>query len=72
MNTETILCILLLSLWILLALFFIVRSVIDAVEDRQRKKRDAKWEEERQQMERDRAARELEYHTARMKDIKNQ
>lgn len=72
MNTETILCILLLSLWILLALFFIVRSVIDAVEDCQRKKRDAKWEEERQQMERDRAARELEYHTACMKDIKNQ
>ena len=72
MNTETILCILLLSLWILLALFLIVRSIIDAVQDRKRKKRDAKWEEEHQQMERERAARELEYHTARMKDIKNQ
>ena len=72
MNAETILCILLLSLWILLALFFIVRSIIDTVEEREQKKRTAKWEEERAQLEKDRAARELEYHTARMKEIKNQ
>ena len=72
MNAETILCILLLSLWILLALFFIVRSIIDTVEEREQKKRTAKWEEEKAQFEKDRAARELEYHTARMKEIKKQ
>lgn len=69
MNIATVLCILLLSLYILLALFWIVRSVIDTAQDRKRDKRNAAWEAERQQLEKDRALREVEYHEARMKDL---
>ena len=57
MNTTTILCILLLSLYLLLAVFWIVRSIIDTIDDRKREKRD-----------REREARDLEYHEARMKE----
>lgn len=80
MNATTILCILLLSLYLALAVFWIVRSIIDTVEDHNRKKRNtaleserearnAKWEAERQQLERERAIREREYHKARMKEL---
>ncbi|WP_087064214.1 hypothetical protein [Intestinibacillus massiliensis] len=69
MDIATVLCILLLSLYILLALFWIVRSVIDTIDDRKRDKRNAAWEAERQQLEKDRALREVEYHEARMKDL---
>ena len=57
MNATTILCILLLSLYLLLAVFWIVRSIIDTIDDRKREKRD-----------REREARDLEYHEARMKE----
>ena len=56
MNTTTILCILLLSLYLLLAVFWIVRSIIDTIDDRKREKR-----------EREQAARDAEYHENRMK-----
>ena len=69
MNIATILCILLLSLYILLALFWIVRSVIDTIDDRKRNKRNAAWEAERQQLEKERALREVEYHEARIKNL---
>jgi len=69
MDIKTILCIMLLSLYLLLAIFWIVRSIIDTIESRESKKRNEKWEAERYQMEKDRAAREVEYHTARMKEI---
>ena len=69
MNVATVLFILLLSLYILLALFWIVRSVIDTVEERKRDKRNAAWEAERQQLEKGRALREVEYHEARMKEL---
>lgn len=69
MNIATILCILLLSLYILLALFWIVRSVIDTIDDLKRNKRNAAWEAERQQLEKERALREVEYHEARMKNL---
>lgn len=69
MDIATVLCILLLSLYILLALFWIVRSVIDTIDDRKRDKRNATWEAERQQFEKDRALREVEYHEARMKNL---
>lgn len=69
MDIATVLCILLLSLYILLALFWIVRSVIDTIDDRKRDKRNAVWEAERQQFEKDRALREVEYHEARMKNL---
>ncbi len=69
MNIESVRCILLLILYILLALFWIVRSVIDTIEDRKRDKRNATWEAERHQLEKDRALREAEYHEARMKEF---
>lgn len=68
-NITGILCILLLSLWLLLAVFWIVRSIIDTIDDRKRDKRNAAWEAERQQLEKDRAIREVEYHEARMKEL---
>lgn len=69
MNATTILCILLLSLYLLLAVFWIVRSIIDTIDDRKREKRNAAWEVERQQLEKERALREVEYHEARMKKL---
>lgn len=69
MNATTILCILLLSLYLLLAVFWIVRSIIDTNDDRKREKRNAAWEAERQQLEKERALREVEYHEARMKEL---
>ena len=72
MNATTILCILLLSLYLLLAVFWIVRSIIDTIDDRKREKRNAQWEAERQQLEKERALREVEYHEARMKELDKQ
>ena len=72
MSATTILCILLLSLYLLLAVFWIVRSIIDAINDRKREKRNAQWEAERQQLEKERAMREVEYHEARMKELDKQ
>lgn len=69
MNTTTILCILLLSLYLLLAVFWIVRSIIDTIDDRKREKHNAAWEAERQQLEKERALREVEYREARMKEL---
>lgn len=69
MELTTILCILLLSLYLLLAVFWIVRSVIDAIDDYERKKRNDAWEAEKQQLEKERAIREVEYHEARMKNM---
>ena len=69
MELTTILCILLLSLYLLLAVFWIVRSVIDAIDDRERKKRNDTWDAEKQQLEKERALREVEYHEARMKNL---
>ena len=65
MNATTILCILLLSLYLLLAVFWIVRSIIDTIDE----KRNAAWEAERQQLEKERALREVEYHEARMREL---
>ncbi len=69
MELTTILCILLLSLYLLLAVFWIVRSVIDSIEDHKRSKRNDAWEAEKQQFEKERALREVEYHEARMKNL---
>lgn len=79
MNATTILCILILSLYLVLAVFWIVRSIIDTIDDRKREKRNAaleternaKWEAERQQLERERTIREVEYHEARMKELES-
>lgn len=72
MSATTILCVLLLSLYLLLAVFWIVRSIIDTIDDRKREKRNAQWEAERQQLEKERAMREVEYHEARMKELDKQ
>ncbi|MEE0682067.1 MAG: hypothetical protein ACLVML_08850 [Candidatus Gastranaerophilaceae bacterium] len=69
METSTILCILLLILYLALAVFWIVRSILDVIEDRKREKRNALWEAERLQLERDRAARDEEYHQKRMEQL---
>ena len=69
MNATTILCILLLSIYLLLAVFWIVRSIIDTIDDHKRDKRNAAWESELQQLEKERTLREVEYHEARMKEL---
>lgn len=69
MELTTILCILLLSLYLLLAVFWIVRSVIDTIEDHKRSKRNDAWEAQKQQLEKECALREVEYHEARMKNL---
>lgn len=69
MELTTILCILLLSLYLLLAVFWIVRSVIDTIEDHKRSKRNDAWKAKKQQLEKERALREVEYHEARMKNL---
>ncbi len=82
MNATTILCILLLSLYLVLAVFWLFMSIVDTIDDRKTKKRNAeldaerearnaKWEAERQQLERERAIREVEYHEARMKRLES-
>ena len=82
MNATTILCILLLSLYLVLAVFWLFRSIVDTIDDRKTKKRNAeldaerearnaKWEAERQQLERERAIREVEYHEAQMKGLES-
>lgn len=47
MNATTILCILLLSLYLLLAVFWIVRSIIDTIDDHKRDKSEVWIESER-------------------------
>ena len=69
METTTILCILLLSLYLALAIFWIVRWVIDVAEDLKRDKRNAEWEAERLQLDKERAARDEEYHQKRMEQF---
>ena len=69
MEVSTILCILLLSLYLVLAIFWIVRSIIDAIDEHKREKRNEAWEAERQQMEKERAIRDAEYYMARMKEL---
>lgn len=69
METTTILCVLLLSLYLVLAVFWIVRSILDVIGDRKREKRNALWEAERLQLERNRAARDEEYHQKRMERL---
>ena len=82
MNATTILCILLLSLYLVLAVFWLFRSIVATIDGRKTKKRNAeldaerearnaKWEAERQQLERERAIREVEYHEARMKELES-
>ena len=68
---EAILCCICVATFALLGISGLIITITSAVrEHRQNKKNDA-WEEELQQMERDRAVRDAEYHTARMKEPEN-
>ena len=66
MEITTVLRVLLLSLNLALAVFRIVHSVLDVIEDRKRERRNAQREAERLQLEKERAARDEEYHQKRM------
>ncbi len=68
MTWTYVLCALTLSLYILLAVFWIVRSIVDTVDDRRRDRENAKWEAERKRLELEKAQRDKEYHDARMKE----
>ena len=46
-----------------------MNSFLLFIDDHKRDKRNEAWEAERQQMEKDRAIREAEYHAARMKEL---
>ena len=68
MSVTSFLCILAMVLYIFLAVFWIVNSVVDIIV-RKCKKRNAQWEEEQHRHEQERAIRDAEYHEARMKEI---
>ena len=69
MDTATILCIVLLILYLALTIFWIIRSILDFIEDRKREKRNAQWDAERLQLEKERAARDEEYHQKLMEQF---
>lgn len=69
MTWTYVLCALTLALYIILATFWIVRSIIDTIDDRRRDKENAKWEAEKKKLEREKAQRDKEYHDARMKEL---
>ena len=68
MSATTILCILVMSLYLVLAVFWIVRSIIDTVEEHKRDKRNAEWDAEHKKL---CEKRDAEYHAARMKELEN-
>ena len=59
----------LLGVWSCVSITFLVSMIQNIVNDRKREKRNAAWEAERQQLEKERALREVEYHEARMKEL---
>lgn len=69
MTWTYILCGLTLTLYIILAVFWIVRSIIDTIDDHRRDKKNAKWEAEKKKLELEKAQRDKEYHEARMKEL---
>jgi hypothetical protein len=69
MTWTYILCGLTLTLYIILAVFWIVRSIIDTIDDHRRDKENAKWEAEKKKLELEKAQRDKEYHEARMKEL---
>jgi hypothetical protein len=69
MTWTYVLCALTLALYIILAIFWIVRSIVDTVDDRRRDKENAKWEANRKKLELEKAQRDKEYHEARMKEL---
>jgi hypothetical protein len=69
MNWTYILCALTLILYITIAVFWLIRSIIDTVDDRRQAKENAAWEADKKRLEREKAERDKEYHEARMKEL---
>ena len=69
MTWTYVLCALTLALYIILAIFWIVRSIVDTVDDRRRDKENAKWEADRKKLELEKAQRDKEYNEARRKEL---
>lgn len=69
MNWTYILCALTLILYITVAVFWLIRSIVDTVDDRRQAKENAAWEAEKKRLEREKAERDKEYHEARMKEL---
>ncbi len=69
MNWTYILCALTLILYITVAVFWLIRSIIDTVDDRRQAKENAAWEAEKKRLEREKTERDKEYHEARMKEL---
>lgn len=66
---EAILCCVCVATFALLGITFLITTICSAVRDHRQNKKTEAWEEEHRQMERDRAIRDAEYHTARMKEL---
>ena len=66
---QTILLLALLAIWLCVSAVILISSIQSFIYDRKREKRNAAWEVERQQLEKERALREVEYHEARMKEL---
>ena len=69
MNWTYILCALTLILYITVAVFWLIRSIVDTVDDRRQAKENAAWEAEKKRLEREKTERDKEYHEARMKEL---
>jgi len=68
---EAILCCVCVATFALLGIAVLVSTICSAVREHRSDLRSAKWEAEREQLERERAVRDAEYHTARMKELEN-
>ena len=66
---EAILCCICVATFAMLGITFLIITICSAVRERKQNKKHDAWEEETHQMERDRAIRDTEYHTARMKQF---
>lgn len=68
---EAILCCICVGTFALLGITFLITTICSLVKDKKQEKKNEAWEAEKQQMERDRAIREVEYHEARMKELES-
>jgi uncharacterized membrane protein len=69
---EAILSCICVAVFAMLGIAFLIIMICAAVRERKQNKKHDAWEEETHQMERDRAIRDTEYHTARMKKFESE
>lgn len=67
---EAILCCICVGTFALLGITVLITAICSAVREHRNDKRSAKWEAERQQLERERNERDKQYHEERMKALK--